>query len=295
MSFLRDVLRRRASAQSLADQSSYPLLLNGSPFLRDGYSEYHQARIRRTLNKLHEIHANNVVEVGGHPWAMTGALIDAGCFRVCATISAEEVSKWPDDFTPSAAEYRIVTNRGNEATFRNYSANVERRVFDLDVCPDTVIACEIVEHLVRAPHVMFLNINRWLPVGGHLLVTTPNGLAFTNPLRRKSPTASYRCYAYERHSYLFSSPDLVDLIGLCGFEVVEASYWNVYECRGWTKIYSALSTLPLDYSRGKFSQVICIVARKVQATQCLRRRPSCYEASDHWEYIAEPHVRESGA
>jgi hypothetical protein len=271
---------------------SYASLVNGSPFVRDGYAEYHQTRIARTLAKLGEMQARNIVEVGGHPWAMTSALVDAGGFKVCATISAEEVTKWPDDINPSALEYRLVTNKGNAATFINYSANVERRLFDIDAKPDTVIACEIVEHLVRAPHVLGLNINRWLPVGGQLLLTTPNGAAFMNPLRRRSQTAAYRCYSYERHSFMFAMHELVDLIELCGFEIVEAGYWNVYERRGATVVYAALSGLPLPYFRQKFSEVLYVVAKKVRPTQYLSRLPLCYEASSDWEYIGEPSVPE---
>ena len=50
---------------------------------------------------------------------------------------------------------------------------------------DIVLACEIIEHLTRAPHVMMLNINSWLKPGGRVVLTTPNGAQFDNPLRVK--------------------------------------------------------------------------------------------------------------
>ena len=196
--------------------------VNGRASYNRAYVEYHGRRIARTLEKLRGIGARKIVEVGGHPWAMTALLIDDPSFDVCATISAEEVTNWPDDLGATTQRYHIRTSRGNEAHVINYSANIERTLFDLREKPDTVLACEIVEHLIRSPHVMFLNINHWLPVSGKVLVTTPNGAQFSNPFRRKSPTPAYRCNIYERHSYAYTIDDLTDLIELCGFKILEA-------------------------------------------------------------------------
>ncbi len=261
------------------------LSVNGSPFSRGDYSEYHTERIARTLAKLTAMGAKNIIELGGHPWAMTSALIDSGNFRVCATISAEEVSKWPDEIAATAAAYEIVTRKGTKAAFSNYSANIERTLFDVKERADTVIACEIVEHLVRAPHVMFLNANRWLEPGGNLLVTTPNGSAFMNPFRTKSSTPAYRCHLYERHSYLFTLRQLCDIVALCGFEIADCGYWNVYKRAGWTKIYEWLSAFPGSYWQAKFKDTIFVAARKVRNVSRLERLPLCYEPSPDWEWI----------
>ena len=204
------------------------VLLNGQPVDGLGFLAYHRKRLDFALAKLREIGARRVVEVGGHPWVMTARLVDDPQFELCATISAEEMTKWPDDIGVKSQEYRIETPRGNTACFLNYSANVERTLFGIHEVPDTIVACEIVEHLMRAPHMMFLNINHWLPESGKLLVTTPNGAQFSNPFRRKSLTAAYRSNIYERHSYLYPLDDLTDLITLCGFRVLEAGYWDVY-------------------------------------------------------------------
>jgi hypothetical protein len=99
-------------------------------------------------------------------------------------------------------EYWIRTCNNRQARFKNYSANIERTRFKIDETPDTVVACEIIEYLVRAPHVMLLNINDWLPLSGKLLITIPNGAQFSNPLHVKSQTLAYRCNVYERHFFI---------------------------------------------------------------------------------------------
>jgi hypothetical protein len=248
------------------------------------YAQEHERRIRWTMNKLHELGAKQVVEVGGHPWVATGSLVDEG-FDLQATISAEEITKWPDEIAVSSRQYEIRTERGKVARFLNYSANVERTIFPIEVRPDTVVACEIVEHLVRSPHVMFLNMNRWLGQKGKLLVTTPNGAAFFNPLRSRSLSAPYRCHCYERHSYLFTLSELNELLELCGFRIIEAGYVDVYERRGLTKLYEPAAHLPLPYFRDKFRQVIYCAAEKTHDVAVLERRPSCYAPSLSWEYI----------
>lgn len=262
--------------------------LNGEPVDAQSYGGYHDARIKKTLGTLKAMGARTIMELGGHPWVMTAHLIDSGQFEVCATVSAEEVTKWADDIGVSLHRYHLKTGSGREAHFTNYSANVERRLFDIQERPDTVLACEIVEHLIRAPHVMFLNANRWLPVGGKLLVTTPNGAQFSNPFRRRSPTSGYRCYLYERHEYLFTLDELVDLVGLCGFRIREAGYWDVYERGGPSAFYGLMAKIPIGYLQDKFQDTISIVAEKTADVTEIPGTPRVYTANPDWEYVAHP-------
>jgi hypothetical protein len=269
------------------DQPQPAIISNEATPEYNGYLREHRKRISLTTKKLHEMGARNVVEVGGHPWAATRAMLDEG-FNLLASISAEEVTKWPDELPIKVTRFQIRTERGVVAHFNNYSANVERTLFPIDAFPDTVVACEVVEHLIRAPHVMFLNINRWLGRGGKLLVTTPNGSSFVNPFHHRSPTAPYRCHCYERHSYLFTLPELNELVESCGFRITESGYWDVYTRPGLTKLYGAAASLPFGYFKHKFCQVIYCIAEKVEDVTALRKRPSCYCPSSEWEYIATP-------
>ncbi len=252
------------------------------------YGSYHEIRIGATLERLARLGARRVVEVGAHPWVMTAALVDDTRFEVCATISAEEVTQWPDEIPVSKRVLHLRTRSGREQSFPNYSANIERTLLDLPERPDTVLACEIVEHLVRAPHLLFLNANRWLAVGGKLLVSTPNGAQLSNPLRRRSPTASYRSHVYERHSYLFTGEGLVDLIGLCGFRVTACEYSNPYRLTGRQRIYRWFSRLPGRAVRELFNTTIVVIAEKQADVRRLERLPRVYHPSEDWEWVGPP-------
>ena len=261
------------------------MLVNDQLVDNSHYLKFHGRRISKTVETLRRMGAQNIVEVGAHPWVMTNVLIDEPSFNIRATVSAEEVTNWPDDIGVSKHHYRITTARGNEASFNNFSANVERTRFDLDVELDTALVCEVIEHLQRAPHIMLLNVNNWLPLGGKLLVTTPNGAQFSNPLRRKSPTTAYRCQIYERHTYLYTLGQLTDLIELCGFRIVEAGYWDVVERGGASSVYGLLSRVPVGYFKDRFMKTIYVVAEKVEDLTELSRAPRVYDGRGDWEFI----------
>ena len=123
------------------------LIVNGERIDAARYKRFHGRRIELTLEALRRLGARRIVELGGHPWVMTSALVDDGALEIAATISAEEVTNWPDDIGVTRREYRMQTLGGREVSFPNYSANIERTRFGIEERPDTVIACEIIEHL----------------------------------------------------------------------------------------------------------------------------------------------------
>lgn len=258
-----------------------------NPFMisNQDYLDFHKKRIAWTLKKLRGMGAKKIVEVGGHPWVMTTSLMDEGSFQLVATISAEEMTSWPDDIGVSRKVQILRTPGGREAEIANYAVNLERTRFPLEEKPDTVLACEIVEHLIRSPHVMFLNINRWLSKGGRLLVTTPNGAQFFNPLRRKSITPAYRANIYERHFYLYTLNELIDLVSLCGFKILEAGYVDTYERQGMSSIYGWLAQLPWSWCQEKFKKMLYLVGEKEEDVSRLKGCPRVYDARGDWEFI----------
>jgi hypothetical protein len=264
--------------------SPEPFRLNGELLAPGRYPQFHARRIRRTLEALRGLGGRRIVEVGGHPWWMTAELVADPHFELCATVSAEEVTKWPEDLGITRGSYTLATESGRVAEFTNYSVNIERTLFDLDETPDTVIACEIIEHLIRAPHVMLLNFNRWLPRGGNLLITTPNAAQFNNPFRtRRSP--AYRCHVYSRHHFTYTLEELVDLVQLCGFRVSTAEYWDVYDRSGASVVYGWLGRLPHRFFRRKFRRTLCVIARKSEDVGTLASLPRVYQPDPEWEHI----------
>ena len=259
--------------------------LNNISLDNEYYSEYHRKRIDFTMSKLYEIGAEDIVEVGGHPWAMTTEIAKSSNLNLLATISAEEVSTWPDDIGVTKKEYILSAKNAYKKQFFNYSANIERTLFQIDEEPDTVIACEIIEHLIRSPHIMLLNINSWLPLGGNLVLTTPNGSQFSNPLHHKTQTPAYRCNIYERHSYLYTIEDLSELVSLAGFDIIDSGYCEVYNRVGLAKLYGLLAKIPLIYFQNKFQKTIYVIAKKNRDVNSLDRIPNIYNPSTEWEFI----------
>jgi hypothetical protein len=260
-------------------------IIDGDRPLTGAYETWHKARIAETVAVLKRIGAKKIVELGGHPWVMTSRLLRESGLEISATVSAEEITRWPDEIDVTTTECRILAGN-REHVITNYSANVERTLFDLNVTADTVLACEIVEHLLRAPHVMFLNANRWLPIGGNLVVTTPNGCQFMNPFRRRAVSPAYRSNVYERHKYAFRLADLVELVTLCGFNVTEATFWHVYPVRGRATATTLLARLPSAYLREKFSKTLVVIAKKERDVEVLPRVPRVYDPRGEWEFIA---------
>ncbi|MEC9344710.1 MAG: methyltransferase domain-containing protein [Pseudomonadota bacterium] len=261
------------------------ITVNGETVDVTRYATYHARRFRMTLDLLKRLGGGRVLELGGHPWAMTALMADEPGLEVAGSVSAEEITAWPEDFPVQRHDYELGTPGGRTIRFTNYSANIERTSFTMDVSADIVIASEIIEHLVRAPHRMMLNINAWLPVGGRVVLTTPNGAHFTNPLRLKPRMPAYRDSIYGRHNYVYTMDGLADLVTTCGFAVEETTYWSPYPRGGASAIYDLFRRMPGSYMTQKFSQSLVVVARKTEDRATASRLPRVYVPGNMWELI----------
>jgi hypothetical protein len=260
--------------------------VNGKTCDISRYWQLHEQRFRYSIEAFRHYATGRVLEIGGHPWAMTSLIAAEPGLSLSATVSAEEMTHWPDNIGVNQTECELITPEGLKCRFWNYSLNIERTLVDLEEPVDAVFACEVIEHLVRAPHIMMLNINRWLNLRGRVLVTTPNGLQFVNPFRNKNARPAFRCYCYERHNGTFTLEQLEDLIGRCGFAILESGYWNLYPRRpGLSSIYDALGKSPIPYLRAKFARTIFVIAEKVEDCEAARGFPKAYEPHSDWENI----------
>jgi len=252
------------------------------------YAEMHRERIAWTLSALRRFDAQRVVEVGSHPWMMTAAIMDDPGLELLATISAEESLQWPDNVQPTREVHDVVTPLGNRSQVKTYCFNIERRRMDISEQPDAVLACEIIEHLIRSPHIMLLNINAWLAPGGLLLITTPNGCQMANPFKRSTRSPAYRAHCYERHNFVYALSELEELVGLCGFDILESGYSSPYPSTGMQSVRKLFASLPSSYLRDKFSRMLFVIARKTGDVKNLDRTPSIYSPSASWEFVDAP-------
>jgi hypothetical protein len=259
--------------------------VNGEEIDLSRYGSYHERRFDLTRSYVRRLGGGRVVELGGHPWAMTARLLRDPNVKLVASVSAEEVTAWPDELPVTRREYEIVLPDGTAHRFFNYSANIERTLFEIGTRADLVLACEIIEHMTRSPHVMLLNANAWLEIGGHLLITTPNGAQFQNPLHVRAKMPAFRYSTYSRHNYVFTMEGLTDLVACCGFEVESAEYHSPYGRRGLARLYPIASRLPGTYFQGKFGQSLYVVARKTAELKAAMRVPAVYSPSASWEHI----------
>jgi len=261
------------------------LRVNGTLVEDPNYAAFHGRRFRQTLDLVRKFGGGDLVEVGGHPWVMTGILATDPAVNLLASVSAEEVTAWPEDLPVERNMYELQVGDGEPVRFPNYSANVERTLFPIEGKADMVVACEIIEHLTRSPHIMMLNINSWLKPGGHVVLTTPNGSQLENPFRVRPKMPSYRPSVYSRHNYVFTMEGLTDLVSACGFEIVEANYWAPYNRRGATNLYRAAYNVGPAYLKQKLAQTLCVVARKIEDRTTASRLPRCYADDQGWERI----------
>ena len=96
---------------------------------------------------------------------------------------------------------------------------------------DTVLACEIIEHLLHDPMFMLLEINRVLVDGGTLVLTTPNVASFTAVARLLECTGNPQLYSmypnpfgeYKDteipHVREYTPQELAQAVQAAGFEV----------------------------------------------------------------------------
>ena len=79
--------------------------------------------------------------------------------------------------------------------------------------------------------------------------------------------------------------DLIELIGLCGFKVLEAGYVDLHARQGLSRIYGVLSHLPGSYFKDKFKKTIYVIAEKEETVHRLKRHPRIYDPRGEWEFI----------
>lgn len=131
------------------------------------YLEIHIPRIGRTLGLVPPPRTSGrVLEMGAY-MQMTPALkfeLGYGTVRGCYYGTSGRVDR-----------KSIVSQQGETFECEIDHFDAERDPFPYaDASFDTVLCCELIEHLVNDPMAMMSQINRILKCGGHLVLTTPN-------------------------------------------------------------------------------------------------------------------------
>ncbi len=180
---------------------------------------YFRAQLNRYYHTLQFIAAEldsglRILDIGNYPGHLQKCLLDLG-FEV------DGLDIVPERIPDTLADCRK----------RTTGADIESESFAADIGQgySAVLLLEVIEHLHVNPLHLLGEINRLLPDGGRLILSTPNLLSLRNRYNFifGKQTFEHPLSVYEKldrhgsrgHQRLYSSRELVDLLNVFGFEV----------------------------------------------------------------------------
>jgi SAM-dependent methyltransferase len=245
-----------------------------------GYLEIHIPRIARTLGLVPDPRSSGrVLEMGAY-MQMTPAL-------QCVLGYKEVRGAY---FGPiGRTDEKVITISGKEA----FRCKVDLFDAEKDRYPyeggryETVLACEIFEHLIHDPMHMLLEMRRVLEEGGTLLLTTPNVASFTAVARALEQSGNpqlYSKFADPRgefadteipHVREYTPKELREAVESAGFEVVNLFTEVIpgYGTDTWVKEFLERN----GYSSAFRGEQMYVIARKRSALPIMRYPKFLYE------------------
>jgi len=152
---------------------------------------------------------------------------------------------------------------------------------------ETVLACEIFEHMLHDPMHMLLEMNRVLEDGGTLILTTPNVASFTavaRVLEQSGNPQLFSKYAYPLGEYAeseighvreYTPPELREAVESAGFEV-ENLFSEVipgYGTESWVRDFLERN----GFSSAFRGEQLYVIARKRAGKKTIRYPGFLYE------------------
>jgi SAM-dependent methyltransferase len=186
------------------------------------YFEKHLPRLARTLTLVPRSRSS-------------GRILELGCYMQI-TPFLRRWGGYPDIRgayygPPGRTDPRFASVRGErfEVPVDLFDAERDRFPYD-DGCFETVLACEVIEHLFRDPMHLLLECRRVLEEGGRLILTTPNVASLTSVARVLHGYDNPQIfYLYERprtdnltevpHVREYTAFELRDAVQAAGFEI----------------------------------------------------------------------------
>jgi SAM-dependent methyltransferase len=167
-----------------------------------------------------------------------------------------------------------------------FDAEKDRFPYD-DERYDTVLACEIIEHLLHDPMFMLLEINRVLVDGGTLVLTTPNVASFTAVGRLLECAGNPQLYSMYPNPYgadkdteiphvrEYTPQELGEAVQAAGFEI---EYLFTEKIAGYNSDLFFRTVLERNgYSTALRGEQTYCIARKRAGAQITRYPPYLYE------------------
>ena len=168
------------------------------------------------------------------------------------------------------------TGRPDRVTLSTHHFNIEKTSFPFaDGVFDSVLFCEVLEHLLEDPLFPLREIQRVLKPGGTLILTTPNAARLENVARLLAGESIYDPYSaygpYGRHNREYTLNELRLLLAHTGFAVDTAFSADAHENRA--NLFFPMSKLaPLLSKHAELGQYLFVKARTVDKGKTTRPR-----------------------
>lgn len=210
---------------------SFEIVGSDSSFIK-AYVDDAMARFFHTIDLLEGKTSGKVLEIGGNPYLLTILLKNLCDFEIIPT----------NFFSLSVYDAKVGRGRqkvrsvlfGEEYIFDYLTLNVELSNYPFkDGTFDTILFCEVLEHIVVDPLKCFGKLRRALRPGGQLVLTTPNAVRLINFAHMLAGKNFFDRYhpqngIYGRHNREFSLSEVTRLLESEGFEIKIAKMLDRY-------------------------------------------------------------------
>ncbi|MFN5922501.1 MAG: class I SAM-dependent methyltransferase [Pseudanabaena sp.] len=185
----------------------------------DEYHTVHTARLARTADLLFKENLKGkMLEIG------TSGFIPMVCKHLLPDLEIHG-TKLRDVTQPGAGAGNTEFSVGRyKMSVHCYNVDLEYSMIPVnDETFDSVLCCEVLEHMEIDPMFMLSEVNRVLKTGGTLLLTTPNVVSSRGITKMLSGLEPYffmhyhRSREYHRHNYEYSVPSLTKILKSAGF------------------------------------------------------------------------------
>lgn len=202
-----------------------------------------------------------ILDVGASPYLMQVLLYDLFGEGVELTTISRPSEVWPGTINVVNKRLLEITRQHKKRLIQDYQFNVEKEKWPFEEEFDLVLCTEIIEHLIQDPSHMLYGIHRSLKKGGILILSTNNACQLQDLLfllvNRNPWYPYYKNGIYARHNRFYTQKELLELLKLHNFDILEAHLMN------WPKPHSAalkkfayffihsLTNLPIPYLANK--------------------------------------------
>jgi ubiquinone/menaquinone biosynthesis C-methylase UbiE len=188
----------------------------------DSYHQNHKRRMARTLEVLLEANPKgNLLEIGTSqliPLALRELDVDVNLTVTDFNLDLPSVDMMTCSLNDKSTDVNVVR------------VNIEDQPLPFpDNTFDTILLCEVLEHMERDPMAMLSEVNRILKDNGTLIVTTPNAVSTQSmhKLLHGYEPYFYMQYRHDgslyRHNYEYSIHSLTAILTAAGFK---GSIWT---------------------------------------------------------------------